>query len=115
MPTKSVKKSGKKSGSDGKFASGPDPRRGRGPEKGAPNAGRPPNWLREWCDDLLASPECKAQVEKVLKNEKHAAFAQMWRTISERAHGKPAQAIDVTGNVTVTLRQLVLESMEGGR
>ena len=29
------------------FASGDDPRRGRGPAKGAPNAGRPADWLKE--------------------------------------------------------------------
>ena len=28
------------------FQSGVEPRRGRGPRKGAPHAGRPPNWLK---------------------------------------------------------------------
>ena len=33
----------------GPFVSGPDPRRGRGPKPGAPNAGRPPSVIRERC------------------------------------------------------------------
>ncbi len=53
---KSGKKSGKKSESKsvarthkGPFVPGPDPRRGRGPKPGAPNAGRPPSVIRERC------------------------------------------------------------------
>ena len=33
----------------GPFIPGPDPRRGRGPKPGAPNAGRPPSVIRERC------------------------------------------------------------------
>ena len=33
----------------GPFVPGPDPRRGRGPKPGAPNAGRPPAVIRERC------------------------------------------------------------------
>ena len=33
----------------GPFVPGPDPRRGRGPKPGAPNAGRPPSVIRERC------------------------------------------------------------------
>ncbi len=51
-----ARKRGKKSESKavartrgGPFVPGPDPRRGRGPKPGAPNAGRPPSVIRERC------------------------------------------------------------------
>lgn len=59
--------------------------------------GRPPNWLKDWCDDLLADPKCQAQVEAVLQDKDHTAFASMWRAVSERAKGKPGQSIELTG------------------
>lgn len=50
MPRALAKKSGKKSGpgKDTRFTAD-DPRRGRGPKPGAPNAGRPPEKIREAC------------------------------------------------------------------
>ena len=80
----------------GQFAKGHDPRRGHG-VKG--RSGRPPNWLRDFCDDLLADPKCKAAVRKILGNPNHPAFSAMWKTVGERAHGKPEQKVDVTVNV----------------
>ena len=48
-PSHAAKKSGAKSGrKPGTFVSG-DPRAGRGPRKGAPNAGRPPDAIRATC------------------------------------------------------------------
>lgn len=48
-------KSGGKSGGKrpGTFASGADSRRGRGPRPGAPNAGRPPDYIREMAREGL--------------------------------------------------------------
>lgn len=88
-----ARKSGEKSGPPGGFTGGDDPRRGRGPEKGAPNAGRPRNEFIEWCQKVVSDPKCKAQVEAILKDKKHPAFATMWRAVGERAHGKPVQPI----------------------
>lgn len=59
--------------------------------------GRPANWLRDWCDELLARDENKAAVERVLKDEKHPAHSTMWGKIADRAHGKPAQTLEHTG------------------
>ena len=64
--------------------------------------GRPPDWLRAWCDDLLADPESQQQVAEVVKDKKHAAFATMWKAIADRAHGRPAET--VKGDLTVTLK-----------
>jgi hypothetical protein len=70
--------------------------------------GRPPNWLRDWCDDLLAKPENKEQVELILGDRDHAAYSQMWKAVADRAHGKPAQSI--THGVTDSLAALITES-----
>lgn len=62
--------------------------------------GRPPNWLKEWCDDLLADADAKAQVEAILKDNKHQAYATMWKAVAERAHGKPKETVEHTGAIT---------------
>ena len=89
-----MRKSGNNSGT---FQKGADPRRGRGPAKGAPNAGRPPSEFKEWCKALLNDDTNREQVEKVLANADHPAYKEMWKAIADRAHGKPSQAVELTG------------------
>lgn len=71
--------------------------RGRGPKKGAPNAGRPPNEHLEWCRRMVSSPGAEKAVEAVLEDAQHPAFSTMWKAVAERAYGKPAQAVTVSG------------------
>ena len=61
-------------------------------------SGRRPDWLREFCDQQLSSPKCKAAVRKILSDPEHPAFATMWKAAGERAHGKPEQPISLTVN-----------------
>jgi len=68
-------------------------------------SGRRPNWLREFCDDLLASPKCKAEVKAILHDKQHPAFATMWKAVSERAHGKPEQQIAHAGEVVIRVKR----------
>jgi hypothetical protein len=75
------------------FQPGEDPRRGKGCEPGAPNAGRPRKAYVDWCREVLRDPKVEKAVEGVLKSGKHRHFAQMYRTISDRAHGKPVQPL----------------------
>jgi hypothetical protein len=63
--------------------------------------GRPPNWLREFCDNLLASPKCKRQVKEILEDKSHPAFATMWKAVSDRAHGKPEQTLEHSGTIVI--------------
>lgn len=63
----------------------------------AGGTGRPPNWLRDWCDDLLARPKTQRAVEAILDDKKHPAFAAMWKAVGERAKGKPHQSLEVSG------------------
>lgn len=88
------------------------PGQGRGPAKGAPNAGRPPNWLKEFCDDLLADRAAKSQVRAILKDKNHPAFATMWKAMADRAAGKPVQAHE--HRLGATLEELVAGSREKG-
>jgi hypothetical protein len=78
-------------------------RRGGGNPKR--NGGRPPNWLRQFCDDILASPKCMAEVKAILHDKSHPAFATMWKAVSERAHGKPEQQIDHGGEVVIRVKR----------
>ena len=65
---------------------------------GNKGGGRLPGWLETFCDDLLADPTAQEQVKAILRDKDHAAFASMWRTVAERAHGKPKQPVEHSGN-----------------
>lgn len=79
----------------GGFTGADDPRRGRGPKKGAPNAGRPPKQYVEWCKTVLSNKQTEAAVRKILRNAGHQQFSQLYGRIAERAYGRAGQA-DVT-------------------
>ena len=64
-------------------------------------SGRRPDWLRQFCDNLLASAKCKAQVRAILGDKDHPAFATMWKAVSERAHGKAEQQINHGGTIVI--------------
>lgn len=91
------RKSAKKSAPGRPFKRGGDPRQGRGPAKGAPNAGRPPNEHIDWCRRVVSDPSAESAVETVLKDPKHPAFASMWKAVAERGYGKAAQPLELTG------------------
>jgi hypothetical protein len=68
-------------------------------------SGRRPDWLKEFCDDLLASPASKRQVKEILSDKNHPAFATMWKAVAERAHGKADQNVNLSGKVQVNVRR----------
>lgn len=67
------KKSGEKSrGRPGTFTGKADPRNGRGPQKGAPNAGRPPLAFAQECARLqreVILPKCRAALGELSTND----------------------------------------------
>lgn len=77
------------------FVKGGDPRQGRGPAKGAPNAGRPPDLFRELCRELACSAEDAARI--ALADSKHPAFIGALKWATEHGYGRPAQTIQHTG------------------
>lgn len=93
---KSVTKSAEKSATvkRGKPFVANDPRAGRGPKKGAPNAGRPTLEFTAWCKAMLDAPDKRQQVDEVLADKGHPAFATMFRTIADRAHGKAKEYVE---------------------
>ena len=59
-------------------------------------SGRRPDWLKQFCDDLLADEAAKAQVTAILRDKDHAAFPTMWKALADRAHGKPKESLGLT-------------------
>lgn len=68
-----------------------------GGKPGNKGGGRTPNWLKDWCDELLAKKESKAQVQAVLADSTHTAYASMWKAVADRAHGRPKESVELTG------------------
>lgn len=99
MTNKSAQKSARRNGrAPGvPFARGSDSRRGRGPQKGAPNAGRPAGEFKEFCRRLLAAPKAEKELQSVLEDSRHPAYAALWRAVSDRAYGKAVQAVELAG------------------
>lgn len=101
-----AKKPAKKPAPGKPMATGADVRRGRGPAKGAPNAGRPPDWWLQQVRAGLYRKETIAQLNKVLGNSEHTAFAAVLRWADERVHGKAAQPITGEGGGPIQVQVL---------
>ena len=80
------------------FKPGPDPKRGRGPKKGAPNAGRPRKEAIAWCMAAVSDPKGDKAVKDILHNPKHPQFVAIWSKLMDRAYG-PAAVVDEDGTV----------------
>lgn len=82
-PGKSAAKSAEKSAAPGvPFQRGHDPRRGRGPRAGTPNAGRPRNDWREACRAALEKADGLGFIAQVMSGEAVQA-------VGVDKHGKP--------------------------
>lgn len=57
-------------------------------------SGRPPEWFKELCRDMVSSPKARAAVKAILADPKHPHFAAMWKAVSDRGYGKPEQPIN---------------------
>lgn len=89
-------KSGRKSGrSRGLFAKGHDPRRGRGPKRGATNAGRPPDEFRAALQALASWDEVLVTLERILRDPDHPQFMRALEYCADRGYGKPPQQVDL--------------------
>lgn len=74
-----------------------------GGKPGNKGGGRKPDWLKQWCDDVLADDKSCAQVIAIMRDKNHNAFATMWKAVAERAAGKPAQPVEHSGGITVAV------------
>ena len=75
---------------------GYDPRRGRGPAKGAPNAGRPLDEWKAYLRSLVDSAASRDAIVAILTDPSHPAYARVLAWADERGWGKESQQQDVT-------------------
>ena len=95
-----MEKSGRKSGrKPGTFTGADDPRRGRGPQPGAPNAGRPPDAFRELCRQLASGETTVGEIRAVLKDRTHPQFMAALKWATEHGYGKPTEHVEHSGTV----------------
>jgi hypothetical protein len=57
-------------------------------------AGRPPEWFKEICRDMVTSPKARAAAKAILEDSAHPQFSAMWKAVSERGYGKLEQTIE---------------------
>lgn len=62
--------------------------------------GRPPNWFREFCRDVLADPKVQENVKAQLRARKNPGFGGVLKTIAGYAYGKPEQVHRHEGSVS---------------
>lgn len=96
MGDKSGAKSGKRRGT---FTGKDDPRNGRGPKKGAPNAGRPPSEFKQAMRQLADRGAVRQRLEHLTsaKNKDADLFLRAFKETADRGYGKPAQAVELSG------------------
>lgn len=70
-----------------------------------PGAGRPKKEYTDWCRDLLDQADSRGQVEALMKDSHHPAYATMYKELANRAHGKPKESVAMTLTGEVTVKQ----------
>lgn len=97
---KSVGKSSRSMENLQSFKPGPNPRRGRGPAKGAPNAGRPPDQWKAHLRTLVDRAEVLAHIEASLqKGPGDEFFAKALDYATDHGYGRATQPIAHSGSV----------------
>ena len=86
------------------FVPGPDKRRGNGPKKGAPNAGRPPNAWKARMEALRDRWLIATEASSVVDDTEHPLFVPLGKFLHEAVAGKPAQSVAVQATAEVTVR-----------
>jgi hypothetical protein len=86
-------KSGRKSGNATSFRRGADSRRGKGPQKGAPLVGRPPDEFKERMAGLASWSEVHTALESILRDPEHPHWMRALEYATERGYGKVTQPV----------------------
>ncbi len=76
-----------------------DSRRGRGPVKGAKNAGRKPDAFKALCAKITSSDEAIRAARAILEDRSHPAWASVFKTLAAYAYGPQTQHVSVSANV----------------
>lgn len=83
---------------------------GRGPKKGAPNAGRPRDEWKAWLRSIVDAEETREGIAAILSDHSHPAYAKVLQWAAERGYGKESDHIEHSGEgggpiaITVTRR-----------
>jgi len=89
----------------GKPLTADDPRRGRGPAKGAPNAGRPPKRFGEFVRDIREeTPGFRAAILRASENEESRAFPHVMKLVRDYDREAPEKRVAVSGGTSNVLR-----------
>ena len=100
------RKSAPKSAPGRPFARGTDPRRGRGPSKGAPNAGRPPNALRALSREVFEAYLIWAQKRVQDPDIDDATMDRIGNTAGKYGLGTTITETDTKGEDVPRVRQV---------
>ncbi len=96
-----AEKSATKSAGRGRpFTKGGDPRQGRGPKKGAPNAGRPPSEFKRLMQRIASRPETIRRLRKLTGTAKSVSdevFLKAFKEAGDRGYGKAVQPLEHSG------------------
>lgn len=94
-------KSAEKSATRGKpFAKGKDGRRGRGPKKNAPNAGRPPSEFKRLMQGIASRADAITRLRKLTGTNKSVSdevFLKAFKESADRGYGKAVQPLEHSG------------------
>jgi hypothetical protein len=80
-----------------------DPRAGRGPRKGTPGAGRPPNTFRDFVQSVREGESFRKAVEAAARDPESRAFGHVLRLVSSYDPDGPDKRVPV-GDVQERLR-----------
>ena len=86
----------------GKPFTADDPRRGRGPAKGAPGAGRKPDAFKDLCAGIVSSEAAIRAARAILADGNHPAFAQVFKALAGHAYGTPTKRVDLASAGSAT-------------
>ncbi len=78
-------------------------KQGKGPKKGAPNAGRPTLSFKEYLATLRKSAATQMALAAALSDPESRGFAPALRVLSEYDEEKPAEKKQLSGDVRVSV------------
>ena len=93
-------KSARKSAGGKPFEKGGDPRQGRGPKKGAPNAGRPPDEFKRTMRGIVSRKTVVERLKKLTGGSAKVTddvFLKAFKEVTDRGYGKAVQPLEHSG------------------
>lgn len=110
MAKKSAKKSAKRGRRGRPFTGADDPRRARGPKKGAANAGRPPDKFRELMRSIASREEVLRRLRTLtsVKNDDDDLFLKAFEKVCDRGYSR---VVDPDVSIPIDEKNLTEEQL----